>query len=135
MVDKVKADSGTIGFVELAYATKANVSTVAVLNLAGKYVKASTASISAACQGVEAPRWNNFAASLTNAPGADSFPITSFSWIYLPTASSDEARGRAMRDFLYWVYSEGQQFAGGEGYAELPPELLAALRSKTKELR
>lgn len=135
MIDKVKADSGTIGFVELEYAVKASVSAVAVLNPAGKYVKASAESISAACQAVETPRWNNFAASLTNAPGADSFPITSFTWIYLPTASSDEARGRAMRDFLEWIYSDGQQFASGEGYAELPPELLASIRSKAKELR
>ena len=135
MIDKVKADSGTIGFVELEYAVKANVSTVAVLNPAGKYVKASAESISAACQAVEAPRWNNFSASLTNAPGADSFPISSFTWIYLPTASSDASRGAAMRDFLGWIYSDGQQFATGEGYAELPPELLAAVRSKAKELR
>lgn len=135
MIDKVRAESGTIGFVELEYAVKADVSAVAVLNPGGKYVRASVESISAACQGVEAPKWNNFGASLTNAPGADSFPITSFTWIYLPTTSSDATRRAAIRDFLDWIYSDGQQFASAEGYTELPPELLAAARSKAKELR
>src|SRR5205807_4201166 len=58
MVDKVKAEPGSIGFVESQYAAKANVSSVAILNAAGKYVKASPETITAACSAVEAPKWN-----------------------------------------------------------------------------
>ena len=97
MVDKVKSDAGSIGFVELQYAVKGNIPTAAVLNAAGNFVEASAESIAAACQAVEAPRWNNFAASLTNASGADSFPITSFSWIYLRSQASDSVRAAALR--------------------------------------
>jgi phosphate transport system substrate-binding protein len=135
MVDKVKNQSGAIGFVELQYAVKANIPQIAVLNSAGKYVKASSESITAACQAVEAPRWNSFATSLTNSSGADSFPITSFTWIYLRAQSSDSARAASLRDFLDWIYSDGQQFAAQEGYSELPPPLLAAVRKKVKDLR
>jgi phosphate transport system substrate-binding protein len=135
MVDKVKAEPGSIGFVESQYAAKANVTSIAILNAAGRYVKASPESITAACSAVEAPKWNGFAVSLTNASGADSFPITSFTWIYLRTTSSDSVRSTALQNLLDWIYSAGQQFAAQEGYSELPAPLLAAVRKKVKELR
>jgi len=106
-----------------------------VLNPAGKFVKASAEGITAACKAAEAPRWNSFSASLANASGADSFPITSFTWIYLRSSSSDSARAAALSDLLNWMYADGQQFAGQEGYAELPPPLLAAVRKKINDLR
>ncbi len=135
MAEKVKNNPGSIGFVEYQYAVKGNISQAAVLNPAGKFVKASEKSIAAACEAAEAPRWNSFSASLTNTPGADSYPITSFTWIYLRKGSSDSARGFALSNLLDWVYADGQQFAAQEGYAELPAPLLAAVRKKVKELR
>jgi phosphate transport system substrate-binding protein len=135
MADKVKGSAGSIGYVEYQYAVKGNLSQAAVLNPAGKFVKASSESIAASCRAVEEPRWNSFSASLTNAGGADSFPITSFTWIYLRTKSTDFARAAALGDLLDWIYSDGQQFAAQEGYAELPSELLAAVRKKIKELQ
>jgi len=135
MADKVKASPGSIGYVEYQYAVKGNVSQVAVLNPAGKFVRASAESIVDACKAIEAPQWNSFTASLTNAPGADSFPIASFSWIYLRSKSTDSARAAALGDLLDWIYTDGQQFAGQEGYSELPPQLLAAVRKKIKALQ
>lgn len=134
MVDEVKKQPGSIGFVELQYAVKGNIPTVAVQNASGKFVKASTESIAAACEAVESPRWNSFAVSLTNAPGAASFPVASFSWVYLRTSSSDSARSSALRDLLNWIYSDGQQFAAEEGYSQLPSPILASLREKVKDL-
>lgn len=135
MADKVKSTPGSIGYVELQYALKGNVAQAAVLNPAGKFVKASAQSITAACQAVESPHWNNFSASLTNAPKPDSYPISSFTGIYLRTKSSESARSLATADFLGWMYSDGQQFAAEEGYSELPDPLLAAVRKKVKTLR
>jgi|SRR5579863_1327078 len=135
MVDKVKNNPGSIGYVEYQHAVKAGISQVTVLNAASKFVAASTESVVAACKATESPRWNSLSASLTNAPGADSFPITSFTWIYLRTKSSDSARAAALSNFLDWIYSDGQQFAIQEGYSELPEPLLAAVRKKTRTLR
>ena len=135
MAEKVKTTPGSIGFVEYQYAVKGGITQAAVQNSAGKFVKASDRSIAAACEGVESPRWSNFSASLTNAPGADSFPISSFTWIYLRTGSSDSARAAALGNLLDWVYKDGQQFAAQEGYSELPAPLLAAVRRKVKDLR
>ena len=135
MADKVKNNPGSIGYVEYQYAAKNSIAQAAVLNAAGKFVRASAESIAAACQAAEGPRWNNFSASLTNAPGAESFPITSFTWIYLRTPSSDSARAVALADLLDWVYTDGQQYAIEEGYSSLPAPMLAAVRKKVKTLQ
>lgn len=135
MADKVKNTPGSIGYVEYQYAVKGSIAQAAVLNPAGKFVKASIESIAAACEAAEAPRWNSFSASLTNGPGPNTFPITSFTWIYLRTKSTDSVRAAALSNLLDWIYSDGQQFAVQEGYSELPPPLLAAVRKKVKELQ
>jgi len=135
MADKVKNSPGSIGYVEYQYAVKGGISQAAVQNRAGRFVKASTESMTAACQAAEAPGWKSFSASLINTAGADAFPLTSFTWIYLQTHSADSARAVALGDFLNWMYTDGQQYAVQEGYAELPPPLLAALRKKVKDLQ
>jgi|SRR5579871_259053 len=135
MAEKVKNTPGAIGYVEYQYASKNNLPQAAVLNSSGHYVKASAETLSAACQSTESPRWNNFSASLTNAQGSDAYPITSFTWIYLRTSSSDSSRSSALSDLLNWIYTDGQRYAAQEGYAELPPPMLTAVKKKMKELQ
>lgn len=135
MVERIKSTTGSIGYVEYEYAMKGGLAQAAVLNSAGRFVKASAESIAAACEATEAPRWNGFTASLSNAPGTDSFPITSFTWIYLRTSSSDSARAAALSNLLGWIYGDGQRDVLQEGYAALPPPLLAAVTKKAKDLR
>jgi phosphate transport system substrate-binding protein len=135
MVEKVRSDPGSIGYVEVQYAIKLNIPYGSVLNAAGHFVKASDATLTAACQAVEAPGWNKLSASLANAPGAQSFPITSFSWLYLRTVLSDSHRGPALADLLNWMFTNGQQIADHEGYSELPPQLLAKVRTKIDSLK
>jgi phosphate transport system substrate-binding protein len=135
MADKVKSSPGAIGYVEFQYAVKNNIPQAAVLNAAGKFVRASTESMAAACEAAETPGWKRFSASLINQPGADSFPITSFSWIYLRVPSSDSTRASALGNLLDWIYTDGQQYAVQEGYSELPSPLLAALKRKVKDLQ
>ncbi len=135
MADKVKNAPGAIGYVEYQYAVKSSIAHAAVLNASGRYVRASSESIAAACQAAEEPQWNKFSASLTNTSGAGSFPITSFTWIYLRVKPTDSARAAALSDLLDWMYTDGQRYAVQEGYSELPAPLLAAVRKKVKELQ
>lgn len=135
MVDRVKSQNGALGYVELQYASSSGLGYGLVQNAAGKFVKASDASITAACRSVEAPEWNKFAASLTNAPGADAYPITSFSWLYLRSSSSDVKRRAALMNLLNWIYSNGQQVADAQGYSELPPPLLEKIKSRVSSLQ
>ena len=126
---------GSIGYVECQYAVMSNLSQAAVLNSAGKFVKASTDSIVAACDAVEEPRWRSFSASPANAPGADCFPIASFTWIYLRASPTDSVRAAAMSDLRDWIYTDGQRSAVQEGCSALPPRLLAAVRKKAKSMQ
>jgi len=134
MTDKVKSEPGSIGYVEAQYAVKVNIPNGLVQNLAGKYVKASPETIKAACHAVEAPVWDKFSASLSNAQGADAFPITSFSWLYLRTTSSDPRRTAALVNLLNWMFTDGQRLASEDGYAELPPPLLAKVQTRVSSL-
>lgn len=135
MVQTVKKEPGSIGYVEVQYALQQNISFGSVLNAAGRFIKASDKSITAACEAAESPNWNRFTASLINAPRSDSYPITSFTWLYLRASSGDQARAAALHNFLNWVFSEGQRIADHEGYSELPPQLLEQVRNRVNSLR
>jgi phosphate transport system substrate-binding protein len=134
MVDKVKANAGSIGYVELQYAISSGLPSGSVQNSAGKFVKASEVSILSACKAVEAPDWNKFTASLTNAPGEKSFPITSFSWVYLRSTSANSRRRTALLEFLRWIYSRGQQIAAQQGYTQLPSDLLPKISGRINSM-
>jgi phosphate transport system substrate-binding protein len=134
MAEKVANTPGSIGYVELQYAVKQKLLYGLVLNLSGKFVKGSSETVAEACRAVEAPRWDKLSASLTNAPGANAFPITSFSWVYL-RITPDPGRKAALNDFLNWVLDKGQQVGAEEGYSELPEQLLQKTKAKVESLR
>ena len=73
---------------------------------------------------------DDFRISLTNAPGKESYPISSFTWLYVPAVASDAQRGRAVAEYLKWVFSTGQQVASAQGYATLPASVLAKVQAK-----
>jgi phosphate transport system substrate-binding protein len=135
MADKVKAITGSLGYVELQYADDNGITHASVLNPAGKFVRATAESIMAACTAVEAPSWDKLAASLTNAPGADSYPISSFTWIYVRPSTRDARRTTAMVGFLNWAYADGQNIAVQEGYSKLPAQLTLKVLAKVNSLQ
>jgi phosphate transport system substrate-binding protein len=134
MADKVSAESGSIGYVELQYAVEHKVAFGAILNPAGKFVLASSETLTAACDGAEPPRWNNLTASLANAAGADAYPGSSFTWIYVRKDFGDPARLAALSEFLRWMVTEGQQTATEDGYAKLPSQLVPVVDARIKSL-
>ncbi|HEY2498115.1 MAG TPA: phosphate ABC transporter substrate-binding protein PstS [Candidatus Angelobacter sp.] len=135
MADKVKATPGALGYVELQYADDNQITHASVLNPAGKFVKATAESITAACTAIEAPGWDKLAPSLTNAPGAESFPISSFTWLYIRPSPSGPRRTAAMVDLLNWAYSDGQGIAIQEGYSKLPQALVIKILSKINTIQ
>lgn len=120
MVETVMSESGAIGYVEAQYAIESRMQFGLVLNASGHFVKASRESLAEACRAVEAPGFDKFSASLTDPPGARSFPITSYDWLYLRIKTGDIKRAAALQEFLSWVFSDGQQIAAEAGYSELP---------------
>jgi phosphate transport system substrate-binding protein len=108
------------GYVELIYAIQNKMSYGTVKNPAGKFVKASTETVSAAAAGAAKNMPNDFRVSITNAPGADAYPISSFTWLLIPMKSPDEAKGKVLRDFIKWMLEHGESEAAGLAYAPLP---------------
>jgi phosphate transport system substrate-binding protein len=124
MVTKVSATLGAIGYVEVTYAKRKDIGYGSVQNAAGQFVKASVPGILAACAASEKSLPADLGAALTNAPGKDSYPLASFTWIYMPASGLSAARIRALKDFWIWALADGQEIAGRLGYAQLPAAIV-----------
>jgi phosphate transport system substrate-binding protein len=109
----------TFGYVELIYAVSNNMSYGEVKNAAGKFVKASVQTVTNAAASVKQMP-DDFRVSITNAPGADSYPISSFTWLLIPIKSDDPAKGKVLHDFLLWMLDHGEAEAASMTYAPLP---------------
>ena len=104
MADKVKSTPGSIGYVEYQYAVKANIPQAAVLSPSGKFVRLQPTVLQRHARRRKLPTGIISPPLVTNVPGTDSYPITSFTWMYLRTQSSDSARAAALADLLDWIY-------------------------------
>jgi len=118
----VKQTPGSIAYVDYLYAFQNQIPFGSVQNSAGRFITADLASLSAAASLPNAP--SDFRVSITNAPGSDAYPISSFVWFLAPTRSRNRAEAKDLVDFLRWMLTAGPQaFAGSWGYAPLPREL------------
>ncbi len=127
---------GSIGYVELLYARQNSISYGSVQNAAGEFVRANETSVTAAAAGAVAQMPDDFRVSITNAPGAGAYPISSFTWLLLYEDAKDKNQAKIMVDFMKWALADGQKFATDLGYAPLPREvvtreLVALARVKT----
>jgi phosphate transport system substrate-binding protein len=111
---------GSIGYVELIYALQNKVSYGSVQNAAGEFVKASVDAVTkAAAEAVKAMP-ADFRVSITNAPGAGVYPISSFTWMLFYENPKDKAQAKTMVDFMKWALTDGQKYCNDLGYAPLP---------------
>lgn len=116
----VKQTPGSIGYVELIYAIQNNMPYGKVQNAAGKFVKADLAGVTAAASGAAKEMPEDFRVSITNAPGATAYPVSSFTWLLIPAQIQDAAKRDAIKGFLKWMLKEGQDYNEGLSYAKLP---------------
>ncbi len=110
---------GSIGYIELTYALQNHISFGTIKNAAGNWVSASIAGVTEAASSVKNMP-SDFRVSITNAPGATAYPISSFSWMLVPVKAQDAAKGRVLRDFLNWMVKSGESQASSLYYAPLP---------------
>ena len=130
----VRQMAGSIGYVELIYAVQNKIPYGSVKNSAGNFVKASLDSVSAAA--ASAPKMPaDFRVSITNAPGKEAYPISSFTWLLIPTPSKDANKGKIMQDFLGWMVTDGQQMTSALSYAPLPSNVVAKVKEAIKQVK
>jgi phosphate transport system substrate-binding protein len=126
--------SGSIGYVELIYAVQNNIPYGSVRNSSGAFVKASLDGVTAAA--ASAPKMPaDFRVSITNAPGKDAYPISSFTWLLIPAQSKDAAKGKILADFLNWMVTDGQKMTSALSYASLPDNVVAKVKEAIKQVK
>ena len=130
----IRQMQGSIGYVELIYAVQNKITYGSVKNSSGAFVKASLDSVTAAAASVKnMPA--DYRVSITNAPGKDAYPISSFTWLLIPSQSKDAAKGKIIQDFLGWMLDGGQTMTADLSYAPLPARVVAKVKETVKQVR
>jgi phosphate transport system substrate-binding protein len=125
---------GSIGYVELIYAVQNHITYGSVRNSAGVFLKATLEGVTAAA--ASAPKMPaDFRVSITNSPGKDAYPISSFTWLLIPQQSKDPAKGKILADFLNWMVTDGQKMTTALEYASLPQNVVAKEQETIKQIK
>jgi len=128
---QVKQLEGSIGYVEVAYAVANLLPAAEVRNRTGAFVAPHVASISAAAASVSFPAGTDFRVSITDAPGATAYPISSFTWLLVKRQDPDSRKRTALKGLLEWLTSpEAQGMASSMGYAPLPASVAELVRGE-----
>jgi len=136
VTQQVKQLEGAIGYVELIYALSNKLPYAKIKNAAGTYVVPSLASATAAAASAKFANDTDFRVSITDAPGAQSYPISSFTWLLVRTDSKDPEKARLLRNFLNWMITpEAQAMAGQLQYAPLPDAVVALVKPRIAGLK
>jgi phosphate transport system substrate-binding protein len=130
---QVRQLQGSIGYVELIYAIENKITYGSVRNAAGNFVKASLDGVTEAA--ASAPKMPaDFRVSITNAPGKNAYPISSFTWLLIPEQSKDAKKGKIIADFLEWMVTDGQKMTNQLSYAPLPPNVVEKVKVAIKQV-
>jgi len=130
----VSRTPGAIGYVELIYALQNRISYGSVRNAAGNYVDASLASTTAAAASAQFTPNTDFRVSITNAPGAQAWPISSFTWLLVPNSMNDATKARALLEYVWWATHDGQRYAEALDYAQLPQPVVRLIEAKLRTI-
>jgi len=131
---QIRQLQGSIGYVELIYAVQNKIPYGTVKNAAGNFVKASLESVTAAAASVKSMP-ADFRVSITNAPGKDAYPISSFTWLLIPEKSKDPSKGKTLADFLNWMVDDGQKMTAELAYAPLPENVATKVKAAIKQVK
>jgi phosphate transport system substrate-binding protein len=121
----VKQTPNSIGYVELIYAAQNKMEYGSMKNAAGNFVKADLGTVTDAAAGAAKEMPADFRVSITNAPGKNAYPISSFTWLLIPDKIGDATKKKSITDFLQWMMTTGQADAPGLSYAPLPKQVVA----------
>jgi phosphate transport system substrate-binding protein len=136
VTQQVKQVEGALGYVELIYAISNNLPYAQIKNAAGSFVEPSLGSVTAAAAGIKLEKDTDFRVSITNAPGATAYPISSFTWLLVKKDNKDAAKAKLIRDFLKWMLTpEAQKMAGELHYAPLPAPIVTLVEARLPTLK
>jgi phosphate transport system substrate-binding protein len=131
---QVKNTPHTIGYVELAYAVQTKLPVALVRNKSGNFISPSLDAVTAAAAESLAATPEHLRVSITDAAGANAYPISSYTYILVYKEQKDAAKGKALVDFLWWGIHDGERFAGALQYAPLPAEIVERASAKLNSI-
>ena len=131
---QIRQLQGSIGYVELIYAVQNKIPYGTVKNSSGNFVKASLESVTAAAASAKSMP-ADFRVSITNAPGKDAYPVSSFTWLLIPEKSKDPNKGKILADFLNWMVDDGQKMTAELTYAPLPDTVATKVKAAIKQVK
>jgi len=120
VAELVAKTSDAIGYVEYIYAVESQLSYGAVRNASGRFVQADLNSLTAAAATLKPSQPGDLRSSITNAAGAQAYPITAFTYFLIPEKFANPAKAQSMMSFLRWTLTFGQRESASLGYAALP---------------
>ncbi len=121
---------GAIGYVEYAYVKKNNMNFLQVQNADGRYVSPDDLTFAAAAAGADWFSVPGMGISMVNAKGANSWPISTASFILMYKEPTDKAQSQAVLKFFDWAFKNGKQMAAELDYVALPDALTAQIRQR-----
>ena len=130
----IRQMQGGIGYIELIYAVQNKITYGSVKNAAGSFVKATLESVTAAAASAKNMP-PDFRVSITNAPGKDAYPISSFTWLLIPEKSKEASKGKILADFLTWMVDDGQKMTSELAYAPLPESVASKVKGVIKQVQ
>src|ERR1700675_1463887 len=122
---QVKKTPNALGYVELIYAIQNKMAYGKVKNSSGEFIKADLASVTAAAAAAAKNMPDDFRVSITDAPGKTAYPISSFTWLLIPSKIPDTGKRDAIKGFVKWALADGQNLVESLSYAKLPKEVVA----------
>jgi phosphate transport system substrate-binding protein len=131
----IQQTPGAIGYIELIYALNNKIPFAQLQNKAGNWVTASLAGVTAAAASASGNMPADFRVSITNAPGADAYPISSFTWLLIYQKQSNKDVGEQIKKFLSWALGEGQTLAPALQYAPLPAEVVQKETAQIQQIQ
>jgi phosphate transport system substrate-binding protein len=115
---------GSIGYVELIFALQNKINFGAVRNAASNWVKGSIPGVTDAGGSVKKMP-ADYRVSITDAPGPNAYPISSFTYLLIPTQPKDMAKEKVIKDMLNWIDTSGESEVSALSYAPLPQNVAA----------
>jgi phosphate transport system substrate-binding protein len=131
---QVKATPNTIGYVELAYAVQNKLPAGVIKNKSGSFVEPSIDAVTAAAAAALAMTPEDLRVSITDAPGATAYPISSYTYILIYKDQQDAVKGKTLVDFLWWGIHDGEKFAKDLMYAPLPADIIKRAEVKINSI-
>jgi phosphate transport system substrate-binding protein len=131
---EVKQNENSIGYVELIYAQQNKLGVAQVKNQSGKFIDPSLESVTAAAAGIGDRIAPDLRASIVDAPGADAYPISGFTWLLVYAQQNDKAKATAVTRMMWWGIHDAQKFNSELGYAPLPDSIVKKAEDKINSI-